>query len=193
MSNRKLIIITGTPGTGKTTLAAKLANILPADHIDVPLLVEEEGLWADVDVGRGAKVVNLVKVRRRLRALARRRRLRLVVSSHVPDVAYRDDVDIVIVLRLHPCELKKRLEALNWPLSKIKENVAAEALAVCLKEALLYYGEEVVYEVDVTGMSVEEATSYLIELIKVRRKVHRVDWLSRAIEDEELSRLLASL
>ncbi|MEM4700425.1 MAG: AAA family ATPase [Candidatus Nezhaarchaeales archaeon] len=193
MSDRKLTIITGTPGTGKTTLAAKLATILPANHVDVPLLVEEEGLWVDVDEGRGVKVVDLAKVRKRLRVLAKEGNLKLVVSSHIPDVAYRSDVDAVVVLRLHPCELKRRLEALNWPPSKVRENVVAEVLAVCLKEALSYYGEEVVYEADVTGMSVEEAALHLIELLRAKQKSYRVDWLSKAIEDEELLRLLTLL
>lgn len=193
MSDGRLIIVTGTPGTGKTTLAARLAQALPANHVDLPLLVEEEGLWLGVDEERGARLVDLARVRRRLRELAKRGGLNLVVSSHIPGVAYRKDVDAVLVLRLHPCELKRRLEALGWPPPKVRENVAAEALAICLNEALSYYGEGVVHEVDVTDMGVEEAAEYLIGVLRGERGVRRADWLSRAIEDEELARLLASL
>ncbi|MCX8204553.1 MAG: AAA family ATPase [Candidatus Nezhaarchaeota archaeon] len=193
MGSEKLVIITGTPGTGKTTIAAKLASILPANHIDLPFFVEKEGLWLGRDEKRGVKIVDLPKVRRRLRTLAKRSPLKLVVSSHIPDVAFRGDVDVAIVLRLHPCELKRRLEALNWPFPKVRENVIAEVLAVCLKDALSYYGEEAVFEVDVTGLSVEEAAIHLAELLKSRSGARGVDWLSRAIEDEELAKLLALL
>jgi len=191
LTERKITIITGTPGTGKTTLAARLAVTLSISHVDLPPLVEAEGLHLGID-DRGSRIVDLRKVRRRLRQLSRSS-LGLVVSSHVPDVAYRSDVKAVVVLRLHPCELKKRLESLKWPASKVKENVAAEALATCLKEALMYYGEGLVRELDVTGLGVEEAVASIAKLVEGSRQSDRVDWLSRALEDEELAKLLAWL
>lgn len=188
----EIIIITGTPGTGKTTLGSMLASVLMASHIDVPELVEAEGLYKGVDEERGSKIVDLSRVRRRLRRLAKRV-AKLVVSSHVPDVAYRSDVGLVVVLRLNPCELKKRLEGLGWPPRKVRENLAAEAVATCLKEAVAYYGDEVVRELNVTHLSVEEAVARLVEVIRGVSEGDRVDWLVEALRDEELARLLASL
>jgi len=187
-----MIVITGTPGTGKTTLGSRLANILTASYVDVADLVEAEGLYEEVDVERGSKIVDLARVRRKLRGLAQKTG-KLVVSSHVPDVAYRSDVDLVVVLRLHPCELKKRLEGLGWPTRKVKENVAAEALATCLRDAVAYYGEDVVRELNVTHLSIEVAVSWLVEVVKGVKKGDKVDWLTEALVDDELAKLLATL
>ncbi len=189
---RRVIVVTGTPGTGKTTLAGMLATRLKALHVDVPELVEKEALYKGVDEERKSKIVDLLQVRNRLRELVRETPRLLLVSSHVPDVAWRRDVKRVVVLRLDPRELKKRLEGLGWPLQKVKENVASEVLGTCFEEAIQYYGEDRVVELDVTGLSIEEAVDRLHLAIK-GQGASKVDWLSKAVDDEDLAKLLAEL
>ncbi|RLF08104.1 MAG: hypothetical protein DRJ97_08365 [Thermoprotei archaeon] len=189
---RRVIVVTGTPGTGKTTLTSVLAARLKAFHVDVPELVEREALYRGVDKRRRAKIVNLPQVRNRIRELAWKESRLLLVSSHVPDVVWRRDVKKVVVLRLDPRELKRRLEDLKWPLQKVRENVASEALGTCFEEAAQYYGEDKLVELDVTGLSIEEAVDRLHLAIKGRIAC-KVDWLSKAVDEEDLARLLAEL
>ena len=48
----KVVIVTGTPGTGKTTLAKKLAKELNYKYVDVNKIIKKEGLCAHKDIER---------------------------------------------------------------------------------------------------------------------------------------------
>jgi len=172
-------------------LGKGLAEAFSLMHVDVPLLVEKEGLYSDVDRDRGSKVVSLSKLRRRLHGLLMETG-GLVASSHVPDVLPSRDVDYVLVLRIDPRALLHRLLSRGWPEGKVKENVASEALGICLAQALDYYGEVKVYELDVTNKSLEDVLEEATKMIKGEVKKTTIDWLAKAEEDEDLASLLAS-
>jgi len=44
MDERQLLLVTGVPGTGKTTISSLLAAELGAEHIELTRLVREGGL-----------------------------------------------------------------------------------------------------------------------------------------------------
>lgn len=70
----------------------------------------------------------------------------------------------MIVLRVRPEVLKKRLEARDYSESKIRENLEAEALGVCSAEAFEKYPEST-YELDVTNLSIDEAVELVEDVI----------------------------
>ena len=84
----------------------------------------------------------------------------------------------VIVLRVRPEILQKRLEARDYSDSKIRENLEAEALGVCTAEAYDIYGENVC-EVDVTDLTVEEIVDLLVDVIdgKIEFSVGEIDFM----------------
>ena len=51
-----IILITGTPGTGKTTIAPLLGKTLKCPVIDVNQLVDEKHLYTGVDPEKGYKI-----------------------------------------------------------------------------------------------------------------------------------------
>ena len=61
---------------------------------------------------------------------------------------------------------------------KVKENVEAELLDVCLAEAIEAYGEEKVCELDTTGIEPSEIVETVISVLGGRPCGTRVDWLS---------------
>lgn len=62
----KVIIVSGTPGTGKTTLAKKLAKNIGFDYIDVNKIVRRYGLSGGYDRKRKTKVIDVRKLNRAL-------------------------------------------------------------------------------------------------------------------------------
>ena len=71
---------------------------------------------------------------------------------------------MVIVLRVHPEILRKRLEARNYSDSKIRENLEAEAMGVCTSEAYELYGDKL-QEIDVSYLSIEKAVDLICDII----------------------------
>jgi len=67
MSTRKLpnILITGTPGTGKTTTAEQVATITGFQHLQVGNLVKERGLHDGWDQEFDCYTLNEDKVKQR--------------------------------------------------------------------------------------------------------------------------------
>ncbi|MFH0868046.1 MAG: AAA family ATPase [Candidatus Woesearchaeota archaeon] len=62
----KVLVVTGTPGTGKTTLSVKLAKKLDFCYIDVNKIVEKYALSEGYDRKRKTKVVDVKKLNRAL-------------------------------------------------------------------------------------------------------------------------------
>jgi len=58
-----VIVITGTPGTGKTTHAQLLANEVGLDHINIGDLVKEKGYYENFDEDWQSYTVDEDKVR----------------------------------------------------------------------------------------------------------------------------------
>ncbi len=56
----KVIIVTGTPGTGKTTLSKKISKLLDYKYIDVNKLIKENKLHDGYDRKKKCFVVDII-------------------------------------------------------------------------------------------------------------------------------------
>ncbi len=55
----KVMIVTGTPGTGKTTIAKRMAKKYKAEYIDVNVVIKEHKLRESYDKKRKSYVVDI--------------------------------------------------------------------------------------------------------------------------------------
>lgn len=177
-----IIVVTGTPGVGKSTISRILATRLGAVHVDLSALALREGLILGWDEERETAVADLDRLKKRLEEMASSSGHPLVVEGHyAQDVVPPHEAAFIFVLRKDPWRLKEELESRGFRREKVIENVSAEVLDVCLTEAVATYGEERVSEIDVTHESPEEAVEELLSVIHRGRPtgVGRVDWLSK--------------
>lgn len=137
----KTIAITGTPGTGKTTLAKKLAKNLNYHYIDVTKLISSNKLAEGYDMQRATKIVDAKKLNRFLinciKQLKKQNKIKgIIIDSHLSHYLPRKYVDFCIVTKCGIKELNKRLKKKKFHKSKIQENLQAEIFDVCRNEAM---------------------------------------------------------
>ncbi len=180
MKYKKIIVISGTPGTGKTTISKRLAKILNGIHIDLSELAIREKLYISYDNQRNSYVIDEEAVVNRIKELAKKYNDKvLIIDSHYGEIIPPELVDKIIVLRIDPLVLENRLREKGWSWNKVKENVAAEILGVCTANAIKEHGVDKVYEVDVTNKDVDDIIREIIKIIKEGGiSGPRIDWLS---------------
>lgn len=133
----------------------------------------------------GSFEVDLSRLRRRFRSVARGR---LVVDGHLSHYLPDRLLDAVVVLRLDPTRLERRLRARGYSGEKIRENLEAEALDIIWVEALRRHPRKV-HQIDLTRRDLEEAIEdFLRALKRGERVVDRVDWLGRYVQRYVLRR-----
>ncbi len=173
----RAIVVSGTPGTGKTSVSKLLAKRLDGIHLELSRIVEDEGLWLGRDEERGGTlVVDAEKLADYLRARISGSEDIFIVDTHYGELVPPELVDHVFVLRLEPCTLWKRLEARGWPSSKVRENVEAEILGVCSIEARSVFGEKVC-DIDTTGKDAKSVVEEILSILEGLEECGVLDWL----------------
>ncbi|KAG7099355.1 hypothetical protein E1B28_001211 [Marasmius oreades] len=166
-----VIVITGTPGTGKTTHAQLLCNEspIPLRHINVGDWVKEKGLYEEYDDEWQSYTVDEDRLLDELEPVVAEGGV--VLDWHTCEVFPERWADLVVVLRCDHSQLWERLEKRGYPLKKVQENNEAEIMQVVLEEARSSYPEEIVIELKSETMEDMEANiSRIVEWITEWRK-----------------------
>jgi len=161
-----VILITGTPGTGKTSVSRILSENLESSLVAVNDLVDKKHLYNGLDEEKGYKVVDLDALSKEIRRIIEDKiEDHVIVEGHLAHTfKNKEMVDLVIVLRAKPKILRKRLNKREGSSSKVQENLEAEALDICTFEAVEMYGERV-NELDTSDIGVEEVAELIIEVL----------------------------
>ena len=168
---RRPVALTGTPGTGKSAVARRLADSLRVVEVGDLALALGTGRRR----GRGIEV-DLRRLVQRLHESDMLCEYDLVVGHLAHLLPLRD----VVVLRCHPSELARRLaRAHRGTPPERRANVESEALDVILWEAIAPGGRRV-WEVDTTGQSIAGVTRRVASRCRVRGRSDfgEVDWLA---------------
>jgi len=130
-----VIIVTGCPATGKTTIAKKISKEKNLKYTDVNNLIKENRLYSYYDKKDKSYVVDVRKLNRFLVNLIRKDK-NIVLDSHLIHYLPAKYVDECIVTKCNLKELKKRLEKRKYHKEKIRKNLDCEIFDVCRIEAL---------------------------------------------------------
>ena len=136
-----VIIVTGTPGTGKTKIAKKISNEKKYIYLDVKSLIKKNKLGESYDRKRRTFVVDTKKLNKILIydyivPLKLDKKINgVVIDSHLSHHLPKKYVDLCIVTKCDLKELKKRLDKRSYSKAKVRENLDCEIFDICLNEA----------------------------------------------------------
>ena len=153
--------LTGTPGTGKTSLKKYLNKKIIS-------LSEYYEQASEGKTDNGEWVVDIQKLDYILEEVD--------CNFFEGNFSHKlDNIDKVIVLRCDPHILKKRLESRNYSKNKVRENLEAEAIGLIYSEALEILDKANVFQVDNSTREPQETANiiekYINDNIKVEEEI----------------------
>lgn len=136
----KTIIITGTPGTGKTMIAKLLSKIVGFNVINVNDLIKKNKISEGYDKKRKCIIVDVKKLKKAIIKIINNCKKNcccsgLIIESHLSHNLPKNYVDYCIVTKCDLKELKKRLIKRGYNAEKVRENLDSEIFDICLVEA----------------------------------------------------------
>ena len=183
---KNLIVIGGTPCTGKTSVTSALAESLGLKTIQLGKLSEEKGCIKDFDKPRDTGIVDEDCLVEAIIDVIDARDDCLIIEGHYIDLVPSSEVKIAVILRTHPEILKTRLTERNYSVDKIEENVESEVFGVCQMDAIQAFGEDIVIEIDTSEVSVDDVVSTIIRNLDKMSQPLRFDWMSLLEEEGRL-------
>ncbi|KAI9757872.1 MAG: factor activating pos9 [Chaenotheca gracillima] len=145
------IIITGTPGVGKTSHCEQLVTALTNGesgaklrHVSINQIVKEKECHEGWDEEFQSWIVDEDKLLDALEPDALKGGL--ILDWHACDLFPKSWIDLVVVLRTDSSLLYDRLAARGYATKKLEENMDSEIMQVLLEEAREAYDEEIIVE-----------------------------------------------
>lgn len=179
--------VTGTPGTGKKSVAPLVSRSLGVDAVSVEALARSHGALRRVADG------GVVDVSRLSAKLAESPPAKCVVYGHL--LPYSVPAPLVVravVLRTEPSVLKERLIRRGYPRGKVIENVEAELIGVVSADAFGAYGPKKTAELDTTRASPGGAADSALATLRGEAPPRgRVDWTADYDSGAKLRSLLS--
>ena len=179
--DKRVILVTGTPCVGKTTVARRLSKKLDALYVNLTEFAAKENLAIGQDEERKTTIINEDKTRQKLgEIIGASEKNDIIIDGHyAAAVVPKSYVTHIFVLRRNPMELRGFMEKCGFRGPKLWENLASEILDVCLFEALNIYEKEKICELDLTGKTVESVVTEVLAVLESRKKCRAgyIDWL----------------
>lgn len=141
------IVICGTPGTGKSSLIAKLEPSL-SNHrtLNVSKFAIENQCTSSFDKELDTHVIDERKLNKLLKPALREPGMLVVESIHADLISSRELVDWVFVCRTDNSILYDRLMERKYNANKIKNNIESEIFQTILDETRESFGDDIVTE-----------------------------------------------
>lgn len=191
----QILIVSGTPGTGKTTISKNISNYIKAKVISLNELAISENLIVKYDAKRETSVINNKKLISFLIELIEDYKKEdlefLIIESHFSDIVPEQYINFVIILRCDPDELYNRLKRRGYKREKIRENVQSEILGNCVNYFMNKPLNIPILEIDTTNVSIESITKTIVDILRKKIDIDdfyagKVDWLEKLFQEDRL-------
>ncbi|NHJ13374.1 MAG: hypothetical protein EAX95_06835 [Candidatus Thorarchaeota archaeon] len=186
-----VVLIGGSPGTGKTKVAQVLASRLSVGVVNLSDLAESSGCISAYDKARDTGIIDEDCLVEAIEGIVDDLKGQLVIEGHYIDLVPFRSVQAVFMLRTHPEDLKSRLASRGWKGDKVRENVEAEVVGVCQLDAIESFGEELVFEIDTTELSPIQVADEIQKILSSPDEPLRIDWMQLLEEEGRLDEFLS--
>ncbi|MDD5022870.1 MAG: AAA family ATPase [Candidatus ainarchaeum sp.] len=172
------IIITGTPGTGKTELSKKLSEEIKIEVVDVTNLINKIKAYKMNE--EKEKEVLMPKFRNALKKELSKRKNWIIESHLLCEI--RLDADFIFVLRCGRKKLLERLKRRGYNKKKMEDNVMAELLDYCyMKSKKNNIGK--IIEIDTSKRGIKKCIEEMKKVVfGKKREIDSVDYSKELID-----------
>jgi len=190
-----ITLISGTPGTGKTSVSKEITKIINAKVISLNSLAQSEGFVSEYDEERETWIINEEKLRKKTLALIKQAKTEnlevLIIESHFADIIPENLIDLILILRCDPSILSQRLRERGYKDKKIKENIQSEILGNCVNYFIENNVKKPIYEMDTSKLSIYQLRDEIIKIVNDREygkiyKLGQIDWLEQLFKSNQL-------
>jgi len=191
----KVVLFSGTPGTGKTLITSKLSEKISAKVISLSEFAVKKDLILSFDSKRDTYVIDETKIVPEIISLIEKSRNQgisnFIIEGHLTDIIPEEYIDLVIVLRCEPDILYKRLKSRGYSKEKVIENVQSEILGNCANFFVEKEMKKPLLEIDTSTIDIDKLVKILVEII-IREKnitnytLGKIDWLEKLSAENRL-------
>ncbi len=161
------LLITGSPGVGKTSVSKMLAEKLGCKSLNEKEFSLEKRI-GEFDVDENELVVDVKKLEQELKKFLKKEK-NIVLEGHLL-CETKIPIDFAILIRTDPEMLESRLESRGYTAEKIQDNVFCEGIDYCKKHIERRYPKKEIIEVT-SKKTIKETTEHILKEIEQRGKI----------------------
>ena len=176
------IIITGTPGVGKHTIANEIAKKMKLEIIDINKIAKESELFEE---NQDTNDVDVKKLKEILKEKGFEEKV--VIGHLTPYVLEKNQIKVIIILRRNPYDLLEVYKNREYTDEKSRENAGSEILGIIAHDTINKFQEKS-FQINTSEKSIEETVKKTIEVIASNKGNEEVDWLDLITKNNDLKK-----
>ncbi len=167
-----VLIITGSPGVGKHTIANEVLLKDGYELLDINQIAKERNF---IEHNQGLEEVDVDKFKKYFDGIVTEKSL--VVGHLAPYVLNDKNVKSAIVLRKNPYKLLDIYEKRGYSEEKRRENLGSEILGIITNDAITNFGQDKTFQIDASESTPKEIASQIDNIINRNDDGDNIDWL----------------